>query len=87
MSGLSFEKLVGLSQNGVLKRQELDGYNELPTQGKRGGFDILFGVLREPVFLLLIACGALYLLSGEFQDASMLLGVVFVVVGITFCQE
>lgn len=87
MSGLSFEKLVGLSHDEVLKRQEQDGYNELPTQGKRGGFDILFGVLREPMFLLLIACGALYLLSGEVQEASMLLGFVFVIIGITFYQE
>jgi len=87
MSGLSFEKLVGLSQDEVVKRQERDGFNELPTQDRRGALDILIGVLKEPMFLLLIACGVLYLLSGEFQEALMLLGFVFVIISITFYQE
>ena len=87
MSGISFENLVGLSQNEVLERREREGFNELPTQGKRKSLDILLSVLREPMFLLLIACGALYLMSGEFREASMLLGFVFVIIGITFYQE
>ena len=87
MSGISFENLVGLSQGEVLERREREGFNELPTQGKRKSLDILLSVLREPMFLLLIACGALYLISGEFQEASMLLGFVFVIIGITFYQE
>jgi len=87
MSSISFENLKGLTKDEVVRRQEQDGFNELPTQGKRKGLDILIGVLREPMFLLLIACGALYLLSGEFQEAFMLLGFVFVIIGITFYQE
>ena len=87
MGGISFEKLIGLSQEEVTNRFERDGYNELPTQGIRGGIEILLSVLREPMFLLLIACGVLYLLSGEFKEAMMLLGFVFVIIGITFYQE
>lgn len=87
MSGISFEKLTGLSTDEVVLRQNRDGFNELPTQGKRKSIEILIGVLKEPMFLLLIACGVLYLLSGEFQEAMMLLGFVFVIVGITFYQE
>ncbi|MDD5673710.1 MAG: cation-translocating P-type ATPase [Chitinivibrionales bacterium] len=87
MSAISFEKLTGLTQGEVTARRERDGYNELPTQGKRRFFDILIGVLKEPMFLLLIACGVLYLLSGEFQEAAMLLGFVFIIIGITFYQE
>lgn len=87
MSGIAFEKLTGLSQAEAVQRQERDGFNELPTQRKRNSLDILTGVLREPMFLLLIACGALYLLSGEFQEALMLLSFVFVIIGITFYQE
>jgi Ca2+-transporting ATPase len=87
MSGISFEKLVGLSQDEVVERQVRDGFNELPTQEKRTALVILIEVLKEPMFLLLIACGALYLLSGEFQEALMLLGFVFVIIGITFYQE
>ncbi len=39
------------------------------------------------MFLLLLACGALYLISGDKEEALMLLGFVFVVMGITFYQE
>jgi len=44
-------------------------------------------VVREPMFLLLVACGLLYLMMGEPTDALMLLGFVFVVMGITIFQE
>ncbi len=81
------DKLTGLSQKEVAERQARDGFNELPSQGRRRALDILLGVLKEPMFLLLIACGTLYLLSGEPQEASMLLGFVFVIIGITFNQE
>jgi Ca2+-transporting ATPase len=87
MSGYVLDKMTGLTQDEVLERQARDGFNELPSQGRRGVLDIFFGVLKEPMFLLLIACGALYLLSGEFQEAVMLLGFVFVIIGITFYQE
>jgi Ca2+-transporting ATPase len=87
MSEYVLDKLTGLSQEEVAERQARDGLNELPTQGRRRALDMLLGVLREPMFLLLIACGALYLLSGEFQEAMMLLGFVFVIIGITFYQE
>jgi Ca2+-transporting ATPase len=87
MNNFSFESLTGLSNNDVLERQQRDGFNELPAQDKRNSLDILLGVLREPMFMLLIACGVLYLISGEFQEAMMLLGFVFVIIGITFYQE
>ena len=87
MAGYVLDKMTGLTRDEVLERQAKDGFNELPSQGRRGILDIFFGVLKEPMFLLLIACGALYLLSGEFQEAVMLLGFVFVIIGITFYQE
>ncbi len=87
MNGNFFEKLTGLSQAEVVERQARDGFNELPSQKKRNSLDILIEVLREPMFLLLIACGVLYLFSGEYGEALMLLGFVFVIIGITFYQE
>ena len=44
-------------------------------------------VLREPMFLLLAASGTIYLLLGEKTDAAMLLGFVFITIGITVFQE
>ena len=39
------------------------------------------------MFLLLLACGALYLVLGDVQEAVMLLGFVVVIMGITIYQE
>jgi Ca2+-transporting ATPase len=64
-----------------------DGYNELPSAKKRTIFHIVWDVVREPMFLMLIACGTLYLFLGDVQEALMLLGFVFVVMGITLYQE
>ena len=39
------------------------------------------------MFALLVGCGTIYLFLGNEQEALMLLGFVFVVMGITFFQE
>jgi len=89
MSQQSFDinNLQGLTNEEVTERLAQDGYNELPSTEKRTIFHILFEVIREPMFLLLIACGGLYLILGDVQEALMLLGFVFVVIGITIYQE
>lgn len=79
--------LVGLSEQEAAKRLQEDGYNELPSQKKRNFLFILGEVLREPMLLLLVGCGLIYLFLGEAKDALMLLTFVIVVVGITFYQE
>ncbi|HUX36664.1 MAG TPA: cation-translocating P-type ATPase [Rectinemataceae bacterium] len=81
------EPLVGLSGDVVRERLASEGYNELPQSKKKGFLGIALGVLKEPMFLLLLACGGLYLLVGDAEEALMLLGFVFVVMGITFWQE
>ena len=78
---------TGLSEAEATRRQQTEGFNELPQGTRRGVFAIALEVMREPMFLLLVACGSLYLLMGELSDALMLLGFVFVVMGITIVQE
>lgn len=63
------------------------GYNELPSQKKRSLLSVLIRILSEPMLLLLLGTGGLYLALGEPRDALMLLSFVFVVIGITFYQE
>lgn len=79
--------LIGLSEHEAAKRLKEEGYNELPSTKKRSLLAIAFGVIREPMFLLLVACGNLYLFMGDMEEALMLLGFVFVVIGITLYQE
>ena len=81
------ENITGLSEEeaaGLLKKE---GYNELPSQKKQSLLSILLNVLKEPMLLLLLGAGLIYLLLGEVKDALILLLFVFVVVGITFNQE
>jgi len=86
-SPLDINAITGLSEQEAAERLRREGYNELPSSKKRSIFAIAFGVVREPMFLLLAACGMIYLILGDMREAIMLLGFVFVVVGITLYQE
>ncbi|MBM3313714.1 HAD-IC family P-type ATPase, partial [candidate division WOR-3 bacterium] len=77
----------GLTQAEVAERLRLHGYNELPTAGQRRIWPIALEVMREPMLLLLLAAGIVYLALGEPRDAGMLLGFVVVIIGITLYQE
>jgi Ca2+-transporting ATPase len=79
--------LQGLTEQEARERLATDGYNELPTTKKRTIFHILLEVVREPMFLMLIACGLLYMFLGSQDEALMLMGFVVVIIGITFYQE
>jgi Ca2+-transporting ATPase len=79
--------LNGLSQEEARARLSEEGANELPVAGQRNLPGITLEVVREPMFLLLVAAGAIYLLLGDVGDALMLLGFVCVVMGITIFQE
>jgi Ca2+-transporting ATPase len=77
----------GLLETEALERLKKEGYNELPSSKKRSIFSIALDVIKEPMFLLLIAGGGIYMLLGDVQEAVMLLGFVFIVIGITLYQE
>jgi Ca2+-transporting ATPase len=79
--------MSGLSQDEARSRLESEGLNELPTEKPRGVLAIALEVAREPMFLMLVAAGSLYLVMGEPADAAMLIGFVLVVMAITIIQE
>jgi P-type Ca2+ transporter type 2C len=86
-SSFQTEKFQGLTSKEVADKQLKEGYNELPSSKPKNVFQIAVGVVKEPMFLLLVACGTLYLVLGDIQEGLMLLGFVFVVMGIEFYQE
>lgn len=77
----------GLSTATASRRLRLEGPNELPQAGKRPLFHIVLEVLREPMFLLLLAGGLVYLLLGDLTEALILLIFASVSVVITVLQE
>ncbi len=78
---------LGLSKAKAIALLKAEGPNELPASNKRDLFGIALEVIREPMFLLLVTAGAIYLLLGDVNDALMLLGFVCVVMAITIYQE
>jgi Ca2+-transporting ATPase len=80
-------EISGLSSEEAEKRLAEEGYNEIPSARRKGIFSIAFEVLREPMFLLLVAVGSIYFVLGEILEGSILLSFVLVVMGITFFQE
>ncbi|MEI7802993.1 MAG: HAD-IC family P-type ATPase, partial [Bacteroidota bacterium] len=79
--------LKGLSDSDVESRLNRDGYNELKTAKPKSVFRIVLEVIKEPMFLLLVACGALYILLGDTGEGIMLMASVVIIIIITFYQE
>jgi len=77
----------GLTAAEATRRFREEGPNELAATERRGIFRALLGVLREPMLVLLVAAGALYLVLGDPGEALTLLAMVVIVVGITLVQE
>lgn len=85
---LSIPKTVcGLGTQEAARRLVEDGPNLLPGGTPKSMFAIVRGVLTEPMFLMLLVAGGIYLALGDRAEALFLLGFVFVVIGITLAQE
>src|SRR5947209_19950350 len=77
------DNITGISQAEAVERLKLEGANELPSSKPRTICEIAWGVVREPMFVLLLAAGGIYLGLGDLQEALLLLTFVFVVMSIT----
>jgi P-type Ca2+ transporter type 2C len=78
---------TGLSEAEAARRLRVDGFNELPAARPKSNLAIALHVLREPMFLLLLATGVVYLVLGSLKEAIALMGAIFFVIGITLYQE
>lgn len=77
----------GLDEKQVQERLLRDGLNELSSTRPRSVLSKAWEVVSEPMFLLLISCGILYLIIGNTEDAFILLGSVCLIVTMSFLQE
>jgi len=87
MQPVDVGSISGLSNREALQRLEQDGPNELPSAERRSVLRIGIEVLREPMFLLLVASGSIYFILGDFQEGIMLMSFVVVIIGITIYQQ
>jgi Ca2+-transporting ATPase len=79
--------LSGLDQATAEARLVAEGPNELGPRERRSLGAIVLEVAREPMFLLLLASGSIYLAMGDPHEAMALLGFVLIIMGITIGQE
>ncbi len=86
-TSIDASKLKGLTSQEVASKLKKEGYNELPSSKPKNVAQIALSVVKEPMFILLVACGSLYLILGDIQEGIMLMGFVFVIMGIEFYQE
>ena len=79
--------LAGLTGEQAARALARDGPNALPGSEPRSMLRIGLDVVREPMFLMLLAAGTIYLVVGDAAEAAFLLGSVFAVVGLALAQE
>jgi P-type Ca2+ transporter type 2C len=86
--GVALERgLTGLSAEAAASQLAVDGPNALPGSEPKSMLRIVASVVLEPMFLMLLAAGTIYLLIGDAAEAMFLLGAVFAVIGLTLTQE
>jgi len=78
---------TGLSSSEAAARLKTFGPNELPNPDRRNFARIVFDVVRQPMFALLLGGGAVYLLLGESIDAAVLALFATLSVSISIIQE
>jgi Ca2+-transporting ATPase len=77
----------GLTSAEAALRLKQSGPNELPAPDRRSIAVIIFAVLRQPMFALLLASAVIYLLVGEKLDAAVLALFATLSVSIGIVQE
>lgn len=78
---------AGLTAAEAAARLARDGPNTLPGGGRRGLSELAMHTLREPMFGLLLAASALYLILGDRREGLTLLGFVVVILSVTLLQQ
>ncbi len=79
--------LTGLTASEAAERLRREGPNELPRPPRRTPIRIIIEVVREPMFGLLLAAGAVYLALGDPQEAAILMVFATLSVSIAVIQE
>ena len=78
---------TGLTEQEAGRRLVADGPNELPSAGPRRLWQIAFEILREPMFGLLLAGGAVYVALGDLVSGVVLMAFASLSVSISIVQE
>jgi P-type Ca2+ transporter type 2C len=79
--------LTGLDEAEAERRLARHGPNAVAGKRSRGILDIARGILREPMFLLLLAAAGLYLVIGDIGEGLFMTAGAVVTIGLVVLQE
>ncbi|MBM1169981.1 cation-translocating P-type ATPase [Microvirga arabica] len=79
--------LTGLDEAEAQRRLARHGPNAVAGKRSRGLVDIVRGILREPMFLLLLAAAGLYLVLGDIGEGLFMTAGAVVTIGLVVLQE
>lgn len=77
----------GLTAKQAAERLAANGPNVLPGSEPESSLAMIVKILTEPMFLMLLIAGAIYLTLGDRTEALLLLGFVFVIIAITLIEQ
>lgn len=87
MTGMENKELQGLTALEVRQLQKKFGKNELAAQEKESFFYDILHVMKEPMFILLIAAAVVYFILGEPKDGAIMLVFVMAIISIEVIQK
>lgn len=83
----STDKISGLSNEEVISSRTKNGTNSLEHQEKNHFLMSLLDMVKEPMFLLLVAAASIYYISGDYGDGIFMTVAIFLVTAISLFQE
>ncbi len=84
---LNSMNIRGLTERDAAAKLKEKGYNQLPREKKKTIFKVILEVIKEPMFILLILCGVIYLLIGNIKESLILVVFLNLIIFITIYQE
>ena len=79
--------ITGLSDQEVLSARKTGGSNSLEHQEKNHFLHSLLDMIKEPMFLLLVAAASIYYISGDYGDGLFMTFAIVLVAAISLFQE
>jgi P-type Ca2+ transporter type 2C len=80
-------EMIGLKQQEIIPLQKQFGKNIFQIDRNNGFFQMVWNILREPMFIMLIIACALYFILGEVKEGSLMLAAMIFVGAISVYQE
>lgn len=81
------EHLDGLSENEVIASRKTYGYNRLESADKNTWLGLVVDILKEPMLILLLIISLIYVIVGDYGEASFMFLAILAVTAISFYQD